>query len=38
VLWVVAGRVDDEVDLEELELTGVPEWALRSCRKLRQPF
>jgi hypothetical protein len=27
VLWAVAGRVDDEVDLEELELPGVPEWA-----------
>jgi hypothetical protein len=27
VLWAVAGRVDDEVDLEALELPGVPEWA-----------
>ncbi len=27
VLWAVAGRVDEEVDLEELELPGVPEWA-----------
>ena len=27
VLWAVAERVDDEVDLEELELPGVPEWA-----------
>ncbi len=27
ILWAVAGRVDDEVDLEELELPGVPEWA-----------
>jgi hypothetical protein len=27
VLWAVAGRVDDEVDLEEIELPGVPEWA-----------
>jgi hypothetical protein len=27
VLWAVAGRVDEETDLEELELPGVPEWA-----------
>ena len=27
VLWAVAGRVEDEVDLEDLELPGVPEWA-----------
>jgi hypothetical protein len=27
ILWAVAGRLDDEVDLEELELPGVPEWA-----------
>jgi hypothetical protein len=27
VLWAVAGRVEDEIDLEELELPGVPEWA-----------
>jgi hypothetical protein len=27
VLWTVAERVEDEVDLEEIELPGVPEWA-----------
>lgn len=27
VLWAVVGRVDEEVDLEGLELPGVPEWA-----------
>ncbi len=27
VLWAVAGRVDEETDLEELELPGVPGWA-----------
>ncbi len=27
VLWAVAGRVDDEADLEGLTLPGVPEWA-----------
>jgi len=27
VLWAVAGRVEEETDLEELELPGVPEWA-----------
>jgi hypothetical protein len=27
VLWAVAERVEDEVDLEEIELPGVPEWA-----------
>ncbi len=27
VLWAIAGRIDDEVDLEELELPGMPEWA-----------
>ena len=26
VLWAVAERVEEEVDLEELELPGVPEW------------
>src|SRR5215217_3311748 len=26
VLWAVAGRVEDEADLEELELPGVPDW------------
>jgi hypothetical protein len=27
VLWAVAERVEEETDLEELELPGVPEWA-----------
>lgn len=27
ILWAVAGRVDEVVDLEELDLPGVPEWA-----------
>lgn len=29
ILWAVAGRIDEDVDLEELELAelGVPEWA-----------
>ena len=27
LLWAVAGRVDEEVDLEDMELPGVPEWA-----------
>jgi hypothetical protein len=27
VLWAVAEGVEDEVDLEEIELPGVPEWA-----------
>ncbi len=27
VLWAIAGRVDEETDLEELELPGVPGWA-----------
>jgi hypothetical protein len=27
VLWAVAGRVEEEIDLEEIELPGVPEWA-----------
>ena len=27
LLWAVARRVDEEVDLEDMELPGVPEWA-----------
>jgi len=27
ILWAVAGRVDEEADIEELAFPGVPEWA-----------